>query len=220
MENIFWNINNNNTFVSFFFRVIKDNNEFHTSYELCKNLSYNCQYLEFLSNALNNRIHNSLRTEFIKTYVIIGMSIIESILYYFLKSKNLHKTNNYCEISVLQTNDKKVNNTWIRAVTTIYKKLDIPIEEEMNLDIMLKKSESNKVLGNDTDVYKELNRLRKLRNKVHLYLIEKNFDTDWNNFSLKELQLIKIALYKVLFSEVFIFEDDESLKLFSFLQIK
>lgn len=217
MQKIFWNIKSVIVYEDFFNSGIIENSEFHNNYALVKNLSYNIQYLEFLDNTLKEEIHATLRMEFIKTYVIIGMSIIESVLYYFLKSNKLHKTNNYREITTLNTNDKKVGQTWLRAETKLFEKIDIPIEVEMNLDSMLKKAESHKILGNDNSIYIELNRLRKLRNKIHLYLIEQKLDTDWNNFQDNELNMIKSSLRKVIFSSVFNQEDQRKKELFDFL---
>jgi len=42
---------------------------------------------------------------------------------------------------------------------------------------------------------KKLGYLRKLRNRVHLHVIEQAIDTDWNNFKLSDFQLMKKVLY-------------------------
>ena len=73
----------------------------------------------------------------------------------------------------------------------------------MNFDSMLKKIEKKKLFGDDHSVYSELNRLRKLRNKIHLYVIEEKLDHDFNNFGANEVSLMKKSLNKILYSEKF-----------------
>lgn len=87
----------------------------------------------------------------------------------------------------------------------------------MNLNFMLEKTESSKLLGNDREVYKKLNHLRKLRNKIHLYLIGKNLDHDFNNFNLKEYELMKTSLNIVLFSDLFIAPMEKRKQIFDFI---
>jgi hypothetical protein len=78
-----------------------------------------------------------------------------------------------------------------------------PVDGEMSFDAMCKKAESKKLLGVGTDVYKILNHLRKLRNKVHLQIVEGKFESDWHSFSTEKATLMKQALYGVLTSSLF-----------------
>ena len=215
---IFWEVKSVSSYELFFDSGIKENDEFHRTYDLVKNLAYNVQYLEFISNSFKLEIHSVIRTELIKTFVITGISIIESILYYVLKSQKLHKSESYEEITVLSSNEKKVNNDYLKVETRLLKKLDEKREVVMNLDFMLKKTESYKLLGADNSVYKQLNHLRKLRNKIHLYLIESNLDHDLNNFKLKELILMKKTLSKVFLADLFNYPMDKKEKIFNFLE--
>lgn len=207
-----------NNYDNFFGNVIVDNDHFTSSYELRRNISYNFQYLEFIDICLYEKLHSTIKMEFIKTYVIIGVSIIESILYYLIKSKGLHKKNHYKVIGILSSNEKDIKNHKTKIESSILVKQKEAIEEPMNLDGMLKKTENKKLLGADQSVYKELNHLRKLRNKIHLYLIEERLDTDWNSFKSNELQLIKKSLLKIVNSEVFRDNDERYQKLFEFLK--
>lgn len=217
-KNIFWDVKTVVSYEVFFDSGIKENDKFHRTYDLVKNLAYNVQYLEFISKTVKCEIHSVIKTELTKTFVITGMSIIESILYYALKSKNLHKTDPYEEITVVKSNEKKVNGVYIKVETILLRKLKENREVEMNLDSMLKKTETNKLFGEDQTVYKQLNHLRKLRNKIHLYLIEENLDHDLNNFKTEELNLMKKSLEKVFFSELFESPNEKRLKLFDFLK--
>lgn len=215
----FYGIKSITNYDNFFDSGIKTNKHFNKTYALIKNLGYNCQYLEHITNMLNERksLHVSIITELVKTYVITGVSIIESILYYILKSNNLHKQNDYKLISKVTANDKEVEGSMLRIETHILKKMDEPQEEEMTLDSMLKKIESKKLLGPNIEIYKELNHLRKLRNKIHLYAIESTLDHDYNNFSDKEFDLIRKSLQVILFSTFFSLDKEYKEKLFDFL---
>lgn len=202
---------------NFFDSLIIQHVNFNKSYALVKNLSYNMQYLEFLDLSLKGILHATIKMEFRKTFVIIGVSIIESILYYIIKINNLHRQNYFYTKSKITSNDKEIDGVITRIETTILIKLDDPIEEEMSLDTMLKKAESKKLLGDDHQVYRDLKQLRKLRNKIHLYLIEERLDTDWNRFNIEELKLIKSVLKSVVYTDIFPESVERKNVLFDFL---
>ena len=119
---IFWEIKGVNHYERLYDSGIVGNKSFNRNYELVKNLSYNTQYLEFLNKALKEEIHATLRIEFIKTFVIIGISIVESILYYFIKSEGLQKKDEFVEMVTITSNEKTVDETILKVETTIYKK--------------------------------------------------------------------------------------------------
>jgi hypothetical protein len=218
IKDIFWDVKDVVKYEIFFDTGIKKNKQFHRTYELVKNLSYNLQYLEFISKVLKRETHSVIRLELIKTFVITGMSVIELILYYVLKSKNFHKTEPFEEIALMNSNEKKLNGVIIKVETRLLKKLNENKEVEMNLNTMLKKTEKNILLGDDHSIYSQLNHLRKLRNKIHLYLIEENLGHDWNSFRNKEVSLMKKSLQKVLFSGLFNIETEKRKELFDFLE--
>jgi hypothetical protein len=218
VKEVFWNVKDLVKYELFYDSGISKNEHFHSTYELVKNLSYSTQYLEFIDNSLNYEIHSVLRVELTKSFVIVGIGIVESILYDFIKTNNLHRINEYKEVAIFKANEKKVDNDIIRIETRLLKTLENPIEEEMNLDSMLKKAEQNKLIGEDDSLYKQLNRLRKLRNKVHLHLIEEHLDTDWNNFKQNELIMIKKTLLKLIHSDIFNYDTQKKHELFNFLK--
>lgn len=216
-KDLFWDVKRIQLYRHYFDAGIRSNDQFHRTDDLSKNLSYNVIYLEFISNALKREIHVVIKTELIKTFVITGMSIIETILYYVIKSRNLQKTESFDEIAVLSSNEKKVKGTFIKAETRLFKKRAVDKELEMSLDYMLKKAETNKLLGRNEDLYKRIKHLRKLRNKIHLYLIEEDFDHDINNFGSKEYRLMNESLEAVLSSELFLDVAEQKKELFDFL---
>lgn len=218
-KNIFWDVKNNGSYMVFCESHIVENHQFHRVYELNKNISYSIQYLEYLHNAIiSDRPHPVVYTGLVKSFIITGVGVIESFLYYFLKSKGLHKTKKDKLLSTHVSNYNKVEDGEIKIETKILKKLLQPEEEEMTLDAMLKKVENKKMLGEHSEIYKELNYLRRLRNKVHLHLIEKNLDTDWHNFGFKEVSILKRVLFDFFCSPLFSnYSIDQKRELYDFL---
>lgn len=216
-SNISWGLKTLNSYNLFFHSGITQNENFKSTYELNKNLSYSIQYLEFISKMLDKNLQSVICTELIKTSIIVGIGIVESILFYFIKSSNLQTFEKYEIIDTFTSNEKNVKNVKIRVETTLSRKLENPKELEMSLDSMLKKAKRYKLIGDDSDLYSELNKLRKLRNKVHLHAIEKDFDTDWHNFNVKEFKMIKRILKTLFYSDNFDYPRENKEKLFDFL---
>ncbi|MGE0470922.1 MAG: hypothetical protein AB7L09_14960 [Nitrospira sp.] len=168
------------------------------------NISYHLQYLEFLNHLLTEKqLHVIVRQQTQKTFVITGMSIIEAILWYILRKEGMQKMEEWDEIGNFETSSFMNDTSELRIINTIVKKRDKPVEVEMSLDSMLKKVESKKLLGLDHQVYRKLNYLRKLRNRVHIHTVGFDHDTDWYSFSDKEVRLMKKVLHSVLSSELF-----------------
>ena len=59
------------------------------------------------------------------------------------------------------------------------------------------------VLGSDAQIYDKLEKLRKLRNRVHLQQIEHSTDTDWNAFQRRDYNDMREVLYAVFTSSIF-----------------
>jgi hypothetical protein len=216
-KNIYWSIKDVNFYQSFYESGIIQCSNFPRTYEIVKNLSYNTQYLEYLTNTLDKNLHATIKVETIKTYVIFGMSLIESILFYAIKSRNLHKVHEYEELQRTQSDLFSIRGDQIRVETVILKKYPAPIGVEMSLDFMLKKTEHKKILGNNLELYKKLKYLRKLRNKIHLFSIGQNLDHDFNNFQHEQFMLVRSVIKSVLFSEIFRYPIEKKSKLFEFL---
>ena len=68
---------------------------------------------------------------------------------------------------------------------------------------MRKKVESRKLLGIETQVYKDLNHLRGLRNRVHIHVMQGDKDTDWFKFNNSDIELMKKALLSIFQSPLF-----------------
>ncbi len=78
--------------------------------------------------------------------MIIGISIVESILYCFIKSEDRQKMVDFEEIATMGSNEKVAQGKTLKAETKIFQKIDPPMEVEMTLDSMLKKNEKKEIV--------------------------------------------------------------------------
>lgn len=111
----------------------------------------------------------------------------------------------------------KYKETFIKIESEIFFKRKEPILTDMRLEQMIKKACSKKLLGEDKEIYDDIDKLRKSRNKVHIRIIKERKDTDWKSFDQKLLDLSKKVLSNVL-KEAGIFTDEQlSQEAFSYL---
>jgi hypothetical protein len=186
-------------------------------YELRRNIAYNVQYLQYIDFCLDDLALTSvLRSQSYKAFIVTGISIVEAILYYVIRINGLHRERQWVLLRKTSTNEFLIQNDTVKIENHIYKKVTQPVEEEMNLDSMIKKVEAKKLLGKDKEIYKQLSFLRRLRNKVHLHLVERRLDTDWNNFGVNEYLLMKRVLRSLLLGALFSAEGAQP-RIFDFL---
>ncbi len=168
------------------------------------NIAYNLQYLEYLNHVLTEKsLHVTVFTLTVKTFIVTSMSVIEAILWYVLKKSDLQKKEQWEHAHELESRTFHENGGEYRLVSNLLRKLATPLDVEMSLDAMIKRVESKKLLGVNAQVYKNLNYLRKLRNRVHIHAVQHDKDTDWWSFNQKELKLMKAVLGSVLSSALF-----------------
>lgn len=184
--------------------IPKDDEVLSYSHAYVRNIAYNLQYLEFLSHTLDEEdLHATVRTLSQKTFVITGMSVVEAVLWYVLKKAGQQRREEWEEVQELNTQEFHQDGGVYRLINRICRKLPDPIDAEMPLDAMIKRVESKKLLGIDLQVYKDLNYLRRLRNRVHIHAVQHDKDTDWWNFNDREVKLMKRVLHSVLCSQLF-----------------
>lgn len=204
----FWCPNLIDQIRAFLRRGVTDDGVLAHNYAFVSNIAYNLQYLEFLNYLLTEKeLHVTVRTQTQKTFVITGMSIIEAILWYVLRKHGMHKIQEWEEVEEFLTPSFRDDENEFRVQNTILKKRSEPVEAEMSLDSMIKKVESKALLGVDHQVYRDLNYLRKLRNRVHIHAVQHDRDTDWYSFNNQEVKLMKKVLLSVLSSDLFRPED-------------
>lgn len=212
-----WEINNVGHFKSFLSKHIINTKYFNNEYELINNLSYNFQYLQFLTNVLKSEdLHNVIRKLNIKTYLIVSTSIIESILDYYLILTEQHKMDEWKPLSKDSSPIYKSNGESLKTVTYTFQKIE-PFLVNMKFDDILKKITDKKLLGDNVELYQSLNKIKKLRNKVHLNNIEYDRDHDWNNFKDSEYYECSKCLREILKSNIFNVTIEELKEKFVFL---
>ncbi len=184
-----------------------------------KNVAYNLQYLEFQSKLLKEfDTSGVILTQNWKISIIIGTSIIETILYYLIRSKELHiKTKWEKDPEVKIEHEQSVNGGSYKIINHVYKKMNKEESEIMGFDAMIKIVQGHKLLGSKVDIYKQLNYLKKLRNKIHLHSVYDDRDTDWYNFNKRDVDTFKLVVHKFLTSSFFHPTKDEK-EMFNFLK--
>ncbi|BFM05057.1 hypothetical protein [Halioxenophilus aromaticivorans] len=172
--------------------------------QLKKDLAYNLQYLQFQDRVVQDiKLSSVLYTQSIKTIVLIGTSIIESILHFILIRTDNYKTTEWAEKDVFKGNQEKLNGEDVRIDTVIYKKLDTKIQKHMTFDSMIKCANSKKLLGKSKLMYEKLETLRSLRNRVHLQVTDNRSGTDWTTFYAKNIDETYMVLYSIMVSSLF-----------------
>jgi len=199
-------------------KTIVNGENYSTAYALRKNIAYNLQYLQFQDRILQDiKISGVIHTQSIKTIIITGCGIIESILHYLLIINNVHSTTLWKEKFRFNGNEKKVDGKKIKVDTIMYEKLDKPELKHMSFDSMIKSAKSNDIFGGDAGIHKKLKALKGLRNKVHLQEITSSVDTDWNTFNNDTISDIYEILYAALSGDLFSPTADEQ-SYFQYLQ--
>jgi len=171
---------------------------------LLKNLGYTIQYLQYLNHILEAKeLHGTVTTLTQKHFIIGAMGVIEAILWATLKSNGAHKTEEWEKLRDLKCNEFYDGGHRRRIRVVVEEKASSPKDVDMTLEWMLSKVEKRKLMGVGTQVYKDLNHLRGLRNRVHIQLIESDKDTDWWNFKRSDVDLMKKALLSILTCSLF-----------------
>lgn len=190
------------------FSILIKANEYFSSTQikpLIKNIAYSLQYVEFLDQLLKDiKLSSSLEKQNIKSFVVCGASIIEALFHYVTVSNGHRKNTEWESYKKFKSGEQyEIKGDKFRNETEIFIKISPPILMEMTFYQMCKKVESKKLLGDEKDLYKEINGIRKLRNKIHIHGIEDSQDTDWYNFNQNQFKLIKKVLYGILISSRF-----------------
>ena len=185
-------------------KVVYSGRGYDHSYALRKNLAYNLQYMEFQDRVLQDiKLSSVLWTQTVKSMVLVGAGIVESLLHFLLIVNNVHSTTEWKEKTVFKGNQKKVDGEYARVDTVLLEKLASPQIKHMTFDAMIKCARSNNILGSGPAIYRKLEALRGLRNKVHLQVINNPTDTDWNSFNTSDLSDVCKVVYVILTSRIF-----------------
>jgi hypothetical protein len=199
-----WNPVKINQLDNLLIKVISSGHGYKHPYALRRNIAYNLQHIEFLHKCLNDiKLSSVIITQTWKSIILVGCGVIESLLYYLLVKKSAHSTTEWELKIVMPGNQKKMDGIQTKVDSHVYTKLSSPKAKQMNFDTIIQKAKSNKILGSNPKIYSKLDKLRKLRNKVHLQIIENHTDTDWNSFNKSEINDMDEILYSVFTSNIF-----------------
>lgn len=171
---------------------------------LKKNIAYSLQYLEYLDKCLSElSITSAIETQIYKNFICVGCGIIEAVLEFLLIKSGHHAVVESKEFFRSETNWKKHASRMIKIECVVYEKLNGKKLVEMRFEAMIKRAEDKKLLGPDHGVYAKLKKLRKLRNRIHLQLIDSPTDTDWNAFGRSNLGSMAQVLHAVFTGPLF-----------------
>lgn len=184
-----------------------------------KNVAYNLQYLQYIHQSLAEfKTTSVIITQSWKTSVIVGTSILEAISYYLVLSRGLQRSTVWIEQTRTSSNFQ-LDGEQFQLESVVSKKADVAIQVEMTFEQVIRRMEEKKLLGPDHDIYKKMQFLRKLRNRVHLQLTEGAHDSDWTTFNAKEINTLREVLYTILTGALFNPSKDEE-AYFEFLHMR
>lgn len=144
------------------------------NYMLLKNICYNMQYLEFLNKELDElELSAVLRPMTIKYFVITGMSVLEGLFTYIVKSNGKWKTIKEKSLGKTISNSASFDGRTYKVVTELMQPVEEHPAKEMKLSQLIDVLNNNhKLLKIDHTTYPELQRIKKLRNSIHLFTDE------------------------------------------------
>lgn len=182
------------------------------------NISYNIQYIQYLRKTLNElNLSEVLQIQTIKSFIVISTSIIEAIFYLICCNESLRKKVMWKEFKTVGKSEFSVNGKKIKTETKFFEQNMDSEFESMTFDQMIKKIESKKILKQENQFFKDLNHLRKLRNKIHLQETNNIGTTDYKTFWRPDYTLSKKNLRLLLLDDIFK-TDEWNIELFEFLK--
>ncbi|MGU3387840.1 hypothetical protein ACLBYG_25300 [Methylobacterium sp. D53M] len=165
-----------------------------------RNIAYSLQYIDHLLGVLEHGdVTRTLHSQTCKSIVVVGMGVVEAILWYLLLTTGGARTRSWKSIKDIASPEFAHGGQTLRIVNMVEEKLVQPEIEEMTLDAMVKRTEKRQLLGQlDHAVYGHLKVLRQLRNRVHIHAVKHATDTDWQSFTGREVKLLLDALVSIL----------------------
>lgn len=174
------------------------------NYELRKNIAYSLQYLQYLQLQLDElNLHSVIQKQLWKSYIIISMGIVEGLFYHLLKKSGNQTKTEWEETLRVSTNVYKEDGTNKKNEIITYRKLSSAKDARMDFESMIAKVKSKQLLKLPLAAYPHIKGLKEIRNKVHLFISKKDYDTDFNKLTSVDYHLARYVLYRVLKDDVF-----------------
>lgn len=174
------------------------------SKEVRKNISYSLQYLEYIQLQFDElKLHSIIKQELWKNYIIISMSIIESIFHHLVVKGGYRKTDKWENSKPIHSNVFEEDGKKKKYIITTATELDTPREEMMDFEFLINKVKEKKLISLTGKAYPYLKALKTIRNKVHLHIIRFANDTDYVSINEYDYLMARYMLYTILRDDVF-----------------
>lgn len=189
-------------------------------------ICYSLQYLDFLKTLIDDiKLHNIVKAELYKTYIITAVSIIEAILEHIVRRNyKLGKINPKAYRFIAETTkDIEVmkNKSTIEGVNVdlrlVYtKNIEKPkLKSEIKLKDLIKAVEKSSLGLCNGIGYQNLVSLKDIRNKVHLTVKDKN-ETDYCVINEAWYFTARESLYYILTSDKF---EPDDIEVYDFIKL-
>lgn len=182
-----------------FKNVVKQGLLENVNKSILSNIAYNLQYLQYLQLQMDElKLHSIVECLLYKTYIITSMSIIEAIFNQVLKcTDEIPQTDGWECIKQVKSTEFEESQKFYRLETSIFLKSE-PKDKQIDFNTMINRIKDKKLLSLDSSRFPDIKKLQKLRNRVHLQIVEGSSDTDYYKFNLSDVKLAKKTLYSIL----------------------
>lgn len=181
-----------------------NSDDFPELLDIKANVCYNLQYIEYLRKTLLElNLSEVLMIQTIKSFIVTSVSILEAYFYIICKNESLLKKVEWKEEKSISKSDLRIEDNKYRIESMLFKEIEELEYEKPTLDKLNKIIERKNLLNLDHQFFKDLNHLRKLRNKIHLQEISESGGTDYRSFWLPEYNLSKNCLRMFLLNDIF-----------------
>lgn len=170
---------------------------------IISNIGYNLQYIEYLKKTLKElNLSEVLQIQTFKSLIVIGASVVEAICFLIYTNEGLGNDDNWIEFQTIGKSNFNLEGETFKSETKIYKKVNHPIPSNTSFKTLIRKIEKKKILDQETQFFKDVNHLRRLRNKIHLQDTSIG-STDYHSFWTEEYQLVMKILKLILNDPIF-----------------
>lgn len=166
---------------------------------LRRNIAYNLQYTEYLCQTLIDiSLTSVLVTQTHKSFLMTSAAIIEGITYYAVYSGGHHKNHEWRIIKTIKGSEFKLDDGRRRIDSIFLEKASTPFAIDPKFKDLLTIAEKKELLGNDHNLYGRLQRMRQMRNKIHLYVADGASERDYDVFTDTEYKFTRECLAQIL----------------------
>ena len=149
------------------------------SKEVRKNISYSLQYLEYIQLQFDElKLNSIIKQELWKNYIIISMSIIESIFHHLVVKGGYRKTNKWENSKPIHSNVFEEDGKKKKYIITTATELDTPREEMMDFEFLINKVKEKKLISLTGKAYPYTTTTGQQKTDINQYEIDRNDSFD------------------------------------------